>query len=106
MPLPQLSSEMRAESMRRGCDTPSQPLEPSTGIRKETEGNQGHQGNPVWRVIMADLLSIKKGLKKEKRNKHHVQRLDQAIERGTHAFHSAAVRVCRTSADHYAKRTE
>jgi Arc/MetJ-type ribon-helix-helix transcriptional regulator len=39
---------------------------------------------------MADLLSIKKGLKKEKGNEHHVQRLDQAIERGTYAFRSAA----------------
>jgi hypothetical protein len=39
---------------------------------------------------MADLLSIKEGLKKEKGNEHHVQRLDQAIERGTHAFRSAA----------------
>ena len=38
---------------------------------------------------MANLLSIKEGLKKEKRNEHHIQRLDQAIERGTHAFRTA-----------------
>ena len=38
---------------------------------------------------MADLLSIKEGLKKEKGNEHHIQRLDQAIERGTHAFRTA-----------------
>jgi hypothetical protein len=79
MPLPQLSSEMRAESMRRGCDTPSQPPELSTGTRKETGGNQGHQGNPVWRVIMADLLSIKESLKKEKGNEHHVVRTRFAV---------------------------
>ena len=75
MSLPQPSSEMRAESMRRGCDTSSRPSELSAGTRKETGGNQGHQGNHIWTKIMADLLSIKEGLKKEKGNEHHIQRL-------------------------------
>jgi hypothetical protein len=39
---------------------------------------------------MTNLLSIKEGLKKEKGNEHHIKRLDQVIERGTHAFRSTA----------------
>lgn len=40
---------------------------------------------------MTDLLSIKKSLKKEKRNEYHIQRLNQVIKRGTHAFYSTIV---------------